>query len=82
MQLASKCQGDTMHEISHSLRLVGLLLLTLAAIGRADSNASLAGSEPHFAGLGRLGRDLIRRENTDDVSGLTGSIGPQAATII
>jgi hypothetical protein len=71
-----------MNEIFLRLRLVGLLLLALAAISHADAKASLAASEPHFAGLGRLGRDLIRRENTDDILGVRVSANAQAATII
>jgi len=76
------CQGDTINDICLRFRLVGLLLLTLAAIGHADSKASLAASEPHFAGLGRLGRDLIRRETIDDILGAKGSVGTQAATMV
>jgi hypothetical protein len=56
-----------MNDISLSLRSAVLILLTLAAIGHADSDARLATLQPRISGLGRLGRDLVRRTSADEV---------------
>ncbi len=61
----------TMNTLPLNVRGVGLALLILAAIGHADLTGSLAASGPHFSGLGRLGRDLIRRANGEEISGAT-----------
>src|SRR5271170_2967982 len=53
----------TMNDIVFGIRGLCLTLLILAAIAHADLHASIAGSGPHISGLGRLGRDLVRREN-------------------
>jgi hypothetical protein len=57
-----------MSTITLNVRSVGLALLILASIGRADLNAGLPGSGPHFSGLGRLGRDLVRRANGEEIA--------------
>lgn len=59
-----------MNKFSLSVRDVFLASLILAAIGHADLDASLATVQPHFAGLGRLGRDLVRRPSGEEVAGL------------
>jgi hypothetical protein len=59
----------TMTTLPISLRGVGLTLLIAAAICHPDWGASVAARAPHFAGLGRLGRDLIRR-NSGEVYGV------------
>jgi hypothetical protein len=57
-----------MSTITLSVRSVGLALLILAAIGHADLNAGLPSSGPRFSGLGRLGRDLVRRTNGEEIA--------------
>lgn len=37
------------------------LVLVLTALGHADLSATLKTSSPHMFGMGRLGRDLVRR---------------------
>lgn len=59
---------DTMTTLPLSLRGVGLTLLIAAAICHADWGVSVAAQAPHIAGLGRLGRDLVRR-NSGEVYG-------------
>jgi hypothetical protein len=59
-----------MNEISLSIRGLILTLLIFAAIGHADLDASIATVQPHFAGLGRLGRDLVRRPSGEQIVGL------------
>jgi hypothetical protein len=61
---------STMSKITLSVRSVGMALLILAAVGHADSNANLPASGPQFSGLGRLGRDLIRRTSSEETAGL------------
>jgi hypothetical protein len=55
----------TMTTLPLSLRGIGLTFLIAAAICHTDWGASAAARAPHFAGLGRLGRDLVRRSNTE-----------------
>jgi hypothetical protein len=58
----------TMSNIFLGVRGLCLAILILAAIGRADLQTSIAGSGLPVSGLGRLGRDLVRRENRDGAS--------------
>jgi hypothetical protein len=58
----------TMRNIFLGVRGLCLALLILAAIGRANLHTSIAGSGYPVSGLGRLGRDLVRRENRDGAS--------------
>jgi hypothetical protein len=67
-----------MSTITLSVRSVGLALLTLAAIGHAELSAGLPSSGPHFSGLGRLGRDLVRRTNGEDVAGRRETLSARA----
>ncbi len=60
----------TMSNIFLGARGLSLALLILAAIGRADLHTSIAGSVPPISGLGRLGRDLVRRDNGDAASSI------------
>jgi hypothetical protein len=60
----------TMSNVFLGVRGLSLALLILAAIGRADLHASIAGSGHAVSGLGRLGRDLVRREHGDAVSSI------------
>jgi hypothetical protein len=55
----------TMSNIFAGVRGLCLAILILAAIGRADLQTSIASPGLSVSGLGRLGRDLIRRENRD-----------------
>jgi len=57
-----------MNGIFIDIRGLSLTLLILAAIGHADLHASVAGSGLRVSGLGRLGRDLVRRENGETAS--------------
>ena len=59
-----------MNSILIGVRGLGLTLLILVAIGHADLQASVAGSGLHISGLGRLGRDLVRRESSEAVSSI------------
>jgi hypothetical protein len=59
-----------MNTISLSVRGSVLSLLILAAIGHADLDVRLAMPESQFAGLGRLGRDLVRRTSGEETAGL------------
>jgi hypothetical protein len=59
-----------MNTLSLSVRGVSLTLLILAAISYADMNANLATGAPHFTGLGRLGRDLVRRPSGEEIAGV------------
>jgi hypothetical protein len=59
-----------MNTISLSVRGISLTLLILAAISYADLNANLAPAAPHFTGLGRLGRDLVRRPSGKEIGGV------------
>jgi hypothetical protein len=65
----------TMNTISFSVRGVSLTLLILAAVTKADLHASLAKPAPYFAGLGRLGRDLVRRPSGEETAGSRGLNG-------
>jgi hypothetical protein len=65
----------TMNTISFSIRGVSLTLLILAAMAKADLHASLAKPAPYVAGLGRLGRDLVRRPSGEETAGLRGLNG-------
>jgi hypothetical protein len=68
----------TMSNIFLGVRGLCLAMLILAAIGRADLQTSIAGSGLPVSGLGRLGRDLVRREIRDGASspGETGAESP------
>jgi hypothetical protein len=54
-----------MSNIFHGVRGMSLTLLILAAIGHADFHGGITGSGLPVSGLGRLGRDLVRRESGD-----------------
>ena len=61
----------TMSNIFLGLRGLTLALLILAAIARADLHTGIAGSGLPVSGLGRLGRDLVRRQNGETASGIS-----------
>jgi hypothetical protein len=61
-----------MNSIFIGVRGLGLTLLILVAIGHADLQASVAGSGHRISGLGRLGRDLVRRECSEAASSIRG----------
>jgi hypothetical protein len=57
-----------MSQISFSVRGIILTLSIIAAIGHSHPDTSLAAIQPHFSGLGRLGRDLVRRPGGEEVA--------------
>jgi hypothetical protein len=67
-----------MNKVSLGFRDVMLATLILAAIGHAHWAAILPVVQPHFAGLGRLGRDLIRRPTGEEITSLKKSQRPFA----
>jgi len=60
----------TMSNVFFDVRGLSLAILILAATGHADLHANIAGSRPAVSGQGRLGRDLVRRENRDAASSI------------
>jgi hypothetical protein len=59
-----------MSNIFLGIRGLSLSLLILTAIGHAELYASIPGSGLPVAGLGRLGRDLVRRESSEAFSSI------------
>lgn len=60
----------TMNNIFLGVRGLSFTLLILAAIGHAELNASFVEPGLHVSGLGRLGRDLVGRENGEAASSI------------
>jgi hypothetical protein len=75
MTLAT-CAYVTEHEVEHctmskiylSFRGAVLTLLILATLGRAHLDQSLVTAHLSFPGLGRLGRDLVRRATSEEIA--------------
>jgi hypothetical protein len=55
-----------MKTIYHGIRGVCLAMLVIAALEHEAALSMRQQSTPHFAGLGRLGRDLARRASGDE----------------
>jgi hypothetical protein len=53
-----------MNTLSLSIRSIALTLMIFVAVAQTELHETIADAGPHLAGLGRLGRDLVRRPSS------------------